>query len=155
MHILESTERFGARARITICSRHAPIAQAFPQRSMGMPTRARRDQLGPRQFRGPFCSDHIAACGMYISQRNLAAILCCTSLRDKSNCGQMTLRLDTWALVPESQRRKLWPRPARVSGPFFRVTSPRVFIDHYIGVAHANSQRRSFHLVDNARAKAR
>lgn len=60
MHTHEPAERFGARARITICSGHAPIAQAFPQCIHEMPTRARRDQLGPRQFRGPFCFEHIA-----------------------------------------------------------------------------------------------
>ena len=126
--------------------------------TMGMPTRARRDQLGPRQSRGPFCFGQFVR-SRYVHftprQRNLAAILCCTSLRDKSNCGGISLRLDTWPLVPESQRRKLRPQPARVSGPFFYVTSLKVFVDHNIRVARASSQRRSFHLADNARARAR
>ena len=154
MHTHESTGRFGARARITICNGHAPIAQAFHQCIRGMATRARRDQLGSRQFRGPFCFEHIAHLRHVYFIRNLAAILCCTSLRDKSNCGEMNLRLDTWPLVPEGQRRKLRPRPASV-GAFFCVTSLRVFVDHYIGVARVNSQCRSFHLADNARARAR
>jgi hypothetical protein len=61
--------------------------------TMGMPTRARRDQLGPRQSRGPFCFGQFVR-SRYVHftprQRNLAAILCCTSLRGKSKCGQMT-----------------------------------------------------------------
>jgi hypothetical protein len=131
------------------------LLRHFLKVSMEMPTRARRDQLGPRQFRGPFCSEHIVRLRHVHLTRNLAAILCCTSLRDKLNCGEITLRLDTWPLVPEGQRRKLRPRPARVSGPFFCVTSLRVFVDHYIGVARLNSQCRSVHPADNARARAR
>jgi hypothetical protein len=98
----------------------------FLKASMGMPTRARRDQLGPRQFRGPFCFEHIVRLRHVHFIRNLAAILCCTSLRDKSNCGQITLSLDTWPLVPEGQRRKLRPRPARVSGPSFLPSALRL-----------------------------
>jgi hypothetical protein len=39
------------------------LLRHFLKVSMEMPTRARRDQLGPRQFRGPFCCTFNAELG--------------------------------------------------------------------------------------------
>jgi hypothetical protein len=76
MHTHESTEWFGARARITICSGHAPIAQAFPQSFHGDAGKGLgATNLGLDNFEARFVSNILSGCGMYISCRNSAAEL--------------------------------------------------------------------------------